>query len=179
NGNAYVTNSGSNDVTVINTTTNTVENTISISPSDFPFGVTVTPNGEIYVTGYSSNDVIVIPPAPTVTGIVPTSGTTLGGTAVTITGTNLAGTTGVTIGGQPATGVIATATQITAFTPPGAAGPATVTVTTPGGTASLPNGFTYVTVAPAPTVTGIVPTSGTTLGGTAVTITGTNLAGTT
>ncbi|MFF7234565.1 hypothetical protein ACFZBA_36295, partial [Streptomyces sioyaensis] len=32
--------------------------------------------------------------------------------------------------------------------PPGAAGPATVTVTTPGGTASLPNGFTYVTVAP-------------------------------
>ncbi|WP_308438227.1 IPT/TIG domain-containing protein [Streptomyces glebosus] len=68
-----------------------------------------------------------------------------GGTPVTITGTNLTGAT-VTIGGNPATGVMvnATGTQLTAITPPGAAGPADVTVTTPGGSATLVGGFTYV-----------------------------------
>ncbi|MEV5127175.1 IPT/TIG domain-containing protein, partial [Streptomyces decoyicus] len=62
-----------------------------------------------------------------------------------ITGTNLTGAS-VDFGGNPATGVTvnATGTQITATTPPGAAGPVTVTVTTPGGSASLVNGFTYV-----------------------------------
>ncbi|MFI1161252.1 hypothetical protein [Streptomyces sioyaensis] len=34
--------------------------------------------------------------------------------------------------------------QLTATTPPGIPGPATVTVTTPAGSASLVNGFTYV-----------------------------------
>ena len=40
-------------------------------------------------------------PAPTITGISPSSGTTPGGTAVTITGTNLAGATGGASAARP------------------------------------------------------------------------------
>src|SRR4029077_20912354 len=61
--------------------------------------------------------------APTVTSIVPTSGTANGGTAITITGTGfLAGAT-VTVGGTAATNVnVAGSTSITATTPAPAAG---------------------------------------------------------
>ncbi len=104
----------------------------------------IAPNGKVYVANIASANVSVIQFAPTLSGISPNQGPTTGGTVVTITGINLTGA-GVTIGGNPATGVSvnATGTQITATTPPGAPGPATVTVTTPGGTASLVNGFTY------------------------------------
>jgi Domain of unknown function (DUF1929)/IPT/TIG domain len=122
-------------------------------------------------------------PAPTVNGVSPTSGTTAGGTPVTITGTGfLAGAT-VTFGTTAATGVaVASNTSITATTPAHAAGAVTVTVTnTDAQSGPLTNGFTYTTPAnPAPTVTGVTPTSGTTAGGTPVTITGTGfLAGAT
>ncbi|MFI0715588.1 IPT/TIG domain-containing protein [Streptomyces inhibens] len=105
----------------------------------------VAPNGKIYVTNQNSNDVSVIPPFPTLSSISPNQGPTTGGTPVTLTGTNLTGAA-VTIGGNPATGISVNpaGTQITATTPAGALGPATVTVTTDGGCASLVNGFTYV-----------------------------------
>lgn len=112
-------------------------------------------------------------PAPTVTSISPTSGTTLGGTAVTITGTDFTGATSVTIGGNPATGVtVVNATTITAISPAHAAGATDVIVITPNG-AGLGSGiYTYVT--PGPTVSAISPSSGPIVGGTFVTITGTN-----
>jgi IPT/TIG domain/Dockerin type I domain len=113
--------------------------------------------------------------APTITNINPTSGTTAGGTALTITGTNLSGAT-VTIGGSSATVTGTTATTATFTTPAHAAGAVDVTVTTAGGSATSTNGYTYVA---APTITNINPTSGTTAGGTALTITGTNLSGAT
>ena len=117
-------------------------------------------------------------PAPTVTAISPNSGTTAGGTNVTITGTNFTGATGVTIGGAAATGVtVVSATSITATTPAGSAGTASVVVTTPGGSNAANTLFTYQV--PAPTVTAISPNSGTTAGGTTVTITGTNFTGAT
>jgi formylglycine-generating enzyme required for sulfatase activity len=113
---------------------------------------------------------------PTVSSVSPTSGSTLGGTAITITGTALTGASSVTVGGVAATSVVVvSSTSITAVTPAGTAGAKTIAVTTAGGTASLTNGFTYV--APAPTVSSVSPTSGSTLGGTAITITGTNLTG--
>ncbi len=65
-------------------------------------------------------------------------------------------------------------TSITATTPPGAAGTASVLVTTAGGTNVANTLYTYL--APAPTVTAISPSSGPTAGGTSVTITGTNLS---
>ena len=121
-------------------------------------------------------------PAPTVTSISPTSGTTAGGTAVSITGTGfLAGAT-VKLGGTSATGVtVVNSTTITATTPAHAAGAVNVVVTNSDAqSGTLTNGYTYTSSNPAPTVSSISPTSGTTAGGTAVSITGTGfLAGAT
>jgi len=105
--------------------------------------------------------------------VVPNSGTTAGGTSVTISGTNFVSGATVTFGGTGATGVtVVNATTITATTPARAAGAVNVVVTNPGGlSGTLTNGYTYV--AP-PTVTNVVPDSGTTAGGTSVTISGTN-----
>jgi uncharacterized protein with beta-barrel porin domain len=71
---------------------------------------------------------------------------------VTITGSGFTGATAVTFGGTTATSFTVNGdTTITATTQAHAAGAVAVAVTAPGGTASLPNGFTYS--APVPTVT--------------------------
>jgi hypothetical protein len=105
--------------------------------------------------------------------VTPNSGTTAGGTSVTIGGTNFVSGATVSFGGTAATGVtVVNATTITATTPAHAAGAVIVVVTNPGGlSGTLPNGFTYV---PPPTVSGVLPNSGPTAGGTGVTISGTN-----
>jgi IPT/TIG domain len=115
------------------------------------------------------------PPAPT--NIIPNTGPAGGGTGVTILGQQLATATGVTIGGQPL-GSPSFGSAITGTTPPGTAGPADVAVTGPGGTGTLPNGFTY-TPPPPPNPTGINPASGTPAGGMGVQITGTGFLGVT
>ena len=110
--------------------------------------------------------------APSVSSVSPSSGTTAGGTAVTITGTNFATGAAVKFGSTAATNVVVVnSTTITATTPAGSAGAVTVTVTVNGQSGSLANGFTYVVP---PTVTSVSPNSGSMAGGTAVTITGTN-----
>ncbi|MBL9184803.1 MAG: choice-of-anchor D domain-containing protein, partial [Verrucomicrobiaceae bacterium] len=87
--------------------------------------------------------------APTVTSITPSTGSTAGGTSVTITGTDFTGATGVTIGGAAATSVVVSNdTTITCTTPAGSAGTASVLVTTPGGTNAANTLFTYYTPAP-------------------------------
>jgi rhamnogalacturonyl hydrolase YesR len=114
--------------------------------------------------------------APTVTGVSPNTGSTSGGTAVTITGTNFATGATVTFGSTAATtGVVVSNTSITATTPAaGTAGAVTVTVTNIGAqSGNLANGFTYALI---PTVTSVSPNGGPAAGGTAVTITGTNFA---
>ena len=117
-----------------------------------------------------------VAPVPTITSIAPTSGPTSGGTAFTITGTNLSGASSVTVGGAAATSVVVvSSTSITAVTPAGTAGAQSVTATTPGGNATKASAFTYVV--PLPTLTSIFPVTGPTAGGTPVTIKGTNLLG--
>ena len=111
---------------------------------------------------------------PALSSLNPTTGPTTGGTSVTIDGTNLSGASSVTFGGAAATITTNTATQITVTTPAGSAGAVNVVVTTGGGSATLPNGYTY---GAAPTITSLSPTSGPTAGGTSVTIDGTNLSG--
>jgi len=112
-------------------------------------------------------------PAPTITTLSPNSGSTNGGTAVTITGTNFVSGATVTFGGTAATNVtVVSGTSITATTPAHAAGAVNVVVSESSGSGTLTNGFTYVSSPP--TVTKISPNSGSTNGGTAVTITGTN-----
>jgi len=87
-------------------------------------------------------------PAPTVTGVSPTSGSTAGGTAVTITGSGFLSGATVSFGGTAATGVnVVSSTSITATTPAHAAGAVNVVVTnTDTKSATLTNGFTYNTV---------------------------------
>ena len=116
-------------------------------------------------------------PLPTVTSVAPAGGPVAGGTAVTITGTNLTGATVVTFGGAAATAVVAVnATTITAVTPAHAAGLVNVSVTVPAGTGTGTGLYTY---GAAPTVTSVAPAGGPIAGSTAVTITGTGFTGTT
>jgi voltage-gated potassium channel Kch len=91
--------------------------------------------------------------SPVVNAITPSSGYTVGGTPITITGNNfdMAGAT-ATIGGASVTSlVVVSPFEITGLTPPGAAGPADVFVTNlASGQASVPlfGGFTYQTNIP-------------------------------
>ncbi len=85
--------------------------------------------------------VITLPPA--IAGISPASGTAGGGTAVTIYGTGFTAGTTFTLGGVALTSVVyVTSTQMTAVTPAGTSGAATLVASNAGGTASFV-GWTY------------------------------------
>src|SRR6202035_1054802 len=113
-------------------------------------------------------------PAPTVTGIAPPSGTTTGGTQVTIKGSGFLKGATVTIGSAATSVGIISETEITATTPAHAAGATEVVVSDANGTSTGGPSYTYLAPggSPAPTVTSIAPSSGTTAGGVTVTITG-------
>jgi len=81
-----------------------------------------------------------------VTKVYPASGTRLGGTIVTITGTWFTGATAVTFGTTAGTGlVVNSGKKITITSPPHAVGAVNVRVKTPGGfsTVAAANRFTY------------------------------------
>ena len=110
--------------------------------------------------------------APTVSSVAPTSGPVAGGNSVTVHGANLATASKVTFGTASVTSFTSdTATAITLMAPAGTTGAVTVRVTTAGGPGTKPSAYTYVGV---PTITKVTPATGSTAGGTAVTITGTN-----
>jgi hypothetical protein len=117
--------------------------------------------------------------APTVTAIVPTTGSDAGGTSVTITGTNFQPGATVLFGTAPGgiSGVNCTesgGTTITCLTPSDTDGPVDVTVVNVDeklGSAVM--AYTFVNVPPA-TIGTIAPGGGPTNGNTAITITGTN-----
>ncbi len=167
----FGTNAGT-DLFVVNDTTITVDSPAGTGVVD----VTVTtPAGTS-----SGSDTTLFVYALTVTGISPTTGPTTGGTPVTITGTSFLFATAVDFGTNAATDfVVVNDTTITVDSPAGT-GVVDVTVTSPAGTtpATPADEFTYTAVA-APTVTGISPASGPTIGGTPVTITGTRFTGAT
>jgi hypothetical protein len=82
--------------------------------------------------------------SPEVDSVVPATGTTAGGTGVTISGSGLIGSTGVTFGGSAATGFLVLAdSTITCLTPAHAAGAVAVVVLNPRGNVTVTNGFTY------------------------------------
>jgi Divergent InlB B-repeat domain len=142
-----------------------IQATVPTGATTGPVSVT-TPGG----TGRSTASFTVIP-APTITGFTPTSGPP--GASVTISGSSFTGATAVAFNGVNATFTVSSDTSIQATVPASAAtGP--VSVTTSGGTATSSSSFT---VLQPPTIAGFTPASGTS--GTAVTITGTNLIGTT
>ncbi len=83
-------------------------------------------------------------PAPTVASIGPLTGTSAGGTPVTITGTNYQAGAAVSIGGVSATVTAVTPTSISATTGAHAVASADVVVTNPDTqTATLTNGYFY------------------------------------
>jgi hypothetical protein len=112
-------------------------------------------------------------PPPTISSVSPASGVTTGGTKITISGTNFVNVTSVTVGGTAASGVTTVSpTSITANTPTHAAGAVSIVVSTATGTVTKTNAFTYNN--PSPTISGVTPTSGTSSGGTVVTVSGSN-----
>jgi dihydroxyacetone kinase DhaKLM complex PTS-EIIA-like component DhaM len=137
------------------------------------FGTSVAISGDTVVVGASGDHVGANPdqgsayvfaggappPAPTVTGFLPTSGPV--GTKVTITGTGFSGATAVRFHGIAATSFTpVSATRVTATVPTGAtSGP--IRVTTPAGTGTSVASFT-VTAPPTtkPAITKLTPTSG-------------------
>jgi hypothetical protein len=85
--------------------------------------------------------------APVVTAISPKSGGVAGGVTVTVTGSGFTSAISVQFGGNDASSMtLVSDTQITATSPPGAAGAVDVTVLTPAGTSaiSLADKFTYL-----------------------------------
>lgn len=83
--------------------------------------------------------------APRVAAITPSNGTTIGGTSVTITGSNFAAGALVTIGGTDATQVtVINANTLTATTGAHAAGAADVVVAVGSQRGTLPGGYTYI-----------------------------------
>lgn len=118
------------------------------------------------------------PPAPTISTIVPTTGSIAGGDALVITGGNFVPGMSATIDGVLVTnGQYINPMRFECTSPPGAAGAVDVMVTTTGGTATLPGGYTYAP--PPPTVTSITPNTGPAAGGVQVTLAGTNMTGAT
>lgn len=136
-------------------------------------------NGEYEAAPQAQQSFQVAPaaPPPTVTKLKPATGPVGGGTTVTISGTNFSGVTSVKFGATDATSftlqTIKGVTSISAVAPAEAPGKVDVTVTTPGGTSAIStkDRFSFL-----PTVTGLSPTSGTSAGGTGVTVTGTGFA---
>jgi LPXTG-motif cell wall-anchored protein len=107
----------------------------------------------------------------TLSSITPNVGPTFGGQTVTIAGTGFGASTTVTFDGIAATDVVPSAdgTSLTAVTPANTAGDATVAVSNPGSSATLP--YLYVE----PSISGISPNEGPNAGGTEVTISGAGL----
>jgi hypothetical protein len=116
-------------------------------------------------------------PAPTISSVSPAAGPEIGGTTVTITGTNLTGATSVSFGGVLAASfTVDSDTQITAATPAIFLGTVAVSVSTVGGSATALDAYTYV---PCPGIVAVNPIAGSDAGGATVTIFGLYFTGTT
>ena len=144
-----------------------------------PEGTAGTKNVEVTTPGGTTvaNTLYTYYAIPEVTAVSPNSGSSAGGTSITITGENLIGATAIKVGGNACESFnVSNDTTATCTTPPGTAGANSVEVTTPGGITAANTLYTYTTV---PTVTGITPNTGTTAGGTPVTISGNDFTGAT
>ena len=83
---------------------------------------------------------------PVLVGAAPSTGSTAGGTTITLSGEHFADGITVTFGGNPATQISVLDTNtLTCITPPGAEGPVTVQVELLGMTSSLAGAFNYET----------------------------------
>ncbi|MFJ8473444.1 beta-propeller fold lactonase family protein [Kitasatospora sp. NPDC094011] len=137
---AYVSNYADNTLSVIDAASRTVTATVPVGAS--PYTLALSADGRRgYLADFTGDavDVLNFPlPVPVVTGISPNGGSGVGGTVVTVTGTDLNGATAVTFGAAgPARSFSCTRTSCTATAPATTVtGPVDVQVTTPGGTSA-------------------------------------------
>ncbi len=117
------------------------------TPAHAAGAVTVTVTNSDAQSGSLTNGYTYRNPAPTVTSITPNTGSSAGGTSVTIAGTGFVAGATVSLGGTAATAVnVGSSTSITATTPAHAAGAVNVVVTNPDTqSGTLTNGYTYTT----------------------------------
>lgn len=125
-----------------------------------------------FTIAYDAVTLTAVPSDPTVSNISPSNGPTAGGTTVTLSGTEFESNATVTVGGVAATNVVVlNSTTLTFTTPTGTPGAASIVVTNPDdGSVTATNAFAYLSQ---PTITNVSPNSGTSAGGTGVTLTGT------
>jgi uncharacterized protein (AIM24 family) len=142
--------------------------------------VSATDNANPTNTGSTSFEWSVFTIAPVITKVKPATGPGAGGTKVAIIGTNLAHASSVSFGSVNAPGfkVNKKGTKITVRAPAQAAGTVDIIVTTPAGGASSPTAADHFTYN-GPSVLSVSPATGSTAGGTTVTIHGKGLAGAT
>jgi hypothetical protein len=132
----------------------------------------VTPGGTSGTTAADQFTYLPVEPPPVVTKVSPAKGAAGGGTQVTITGMHLALTTGVKFGSVSAASFrVKSPTSVTAVSPAEGAKAVDVVVTTLNGTSAV-SSADHFKFGP-PTVANVSPSSGSRLGGTSVTITGT------
>jgi hypothetical protein len=156
------------------------DNVIDINAPAHAAGVvdiTVTTPGGTSALSATDQFTYLVPPAPVVTELSLSSGSTIGGFRVTLIGNNFSNASAVSFGGTPAGFSVVSDNEIDINTPAQAAGVVDITVTTPSGTSavSAADQFTYV-VPPAPEVTGLSLSSGSTIGGFRVTLIGNNFS---
>jgi IPT/TIG domain len=116
---------------------------------------------------------------PSVSSAAPSSGPTGGGNYVAIYGANMGGVTAIYFNGVPATSISnISASGVQCYAPAGAAGACSIAVYNGygGGAGTV---YTYVTPPSLSAVSSPVPAIGLIFGGTTITLTGANLAGTT
>lgn len=119
--------------------------------------LTYTPGGTVVaqtsfpIQGSNTNAVtavIKIDAGITIDTVSPSSGPASGGTGVTLTGSGFTGATSLTFGGTATTSLnVVSSTSATAVTPAHATGAVDVVITTPSGSGTKTNGYTYATTA--------------------------------
>ena len=144
----------------------------AVAPAEQSGTVDVTVTTPSGTSPSTSSDQFTYEPPPTITSIAAPSGTS---TTVTIDGDNFTGATSVSFNGTSVTPDVISPSEIQAPLPSGIVGTIGTVVTTPAGSSSpqgaTPPSFTYY---PAPILSCISPTSGYSVGGTDVTLTGSN-----
>lgn len=114
---------------------------------------------------------------PNLTSISPAVATVNGGTIVTLTGTDLSTATQVNLGNTTISVTVVSNTKVRFVTPATSAGTVDVGIKTTGGVATLSAALEFTSSALVPVITSITPTSGTTAGGTTITVTGQHFSG--
>ena len=134
--------------------------------------VTGSYSGDSNFTASSGTATLTVGEPPSITAVSPTTGSTAGGTIVTISGSGFAPDATVAFGGTDATTMsVVNTREIEVLTPPGPVGSVPVTVSESGVTASGPL-FTYA----GPSIASLTPSTGSTAEGTIVTIAGSGFA---